>query len=191
MVMVCPQHQHQLSCCPRIGFRLCPELIAHGSGSIPVQIQNQPDSRIFRQNFFCRFPGAAVRAVIGRIVVEGGVMDHPDALLLQNFRHPAADAQHIPVLIQGAVGAALFVVLPLLGIALRGVGVENQHPFFPVCQIPVQALGQQSLQIRPMLAAVADGDVLRLLPGEHRPVRLGQHRGRGFPGKCRHGVLPG
>ena len=55
-------------------------------------------------------------------------MDHPDAAGFQNSLHFRPDGQHIVVRIQTPVGAMLRInAVRRAGIALRGVGVDDQH----------------------------------------------------------------
>ena len=61
------------------------------------RIQYKTNIRIFLQIGLHRCLGAGVSAVIGRVIVDCPVMQHPDAGLLQLRRQPIPYCQHIVV----------------------------------------------------------------------------------------------
>ena len=104
--------------------------------------------------------------------MELPVVDHRDPRLLQQLCHPGTDGDHIVILIQGPVFGAFPVVLSLFGIALRGMGMQDQHLRLRAGQIPGQGLLQQRFQIRPGGAGIEN---IRQIPQVRRENRQFRH----------------
>ena len=92
------------------------------------------------------------------------VMEDGNSGIFQHLGHPVADGEHIVVFVQGPPGGGLLVSFPGFGVALRGVGVDDQHGGLRAVQIPGQGLFQQGGNVRVLDRAV--GQVHLLLTGK-------------------------
>ena len=143
-----------------------------------MEVEHHLDRGVFLQEFFDGLPGVCIRPVVGRVVVQGRVLYGDDAAFPQKRLHPAADGEHVEIVVQRPVGGGLGVSLAPAGVAFRGVGVQNQHRGLVTGQIPVQGLLHQRSDVR------ADGTGIVQL--HHFRVRKGR-KGRLGGFRCRRG----
>ena len=85
-----------------------------------MQVENQPKTGILAKIGFQGFPGAYIGPVVAGVVVKLPVVDDTDALSRQSIGYNVADGDHVSRLLRGAPARGL-------GVAFRGVGVDNEH----------------------------------------------------------------
>ena len=152
--------------------------LACPAGGVPVEVEHHLNCGVFFQQLLDGLPGVCIGAVIGRVVVQGRVLDGDDAAFPQKRLHPAADGEHVEIVVQRPVGRSLGIGFAVAGVAFRGVGVQDQHRGLVTGQIPVQGLLHQRSDVR------ADGTGIVQL--HHFRVRKGR-KGRLGGLRCRRG----
>ena len=74
-----------------------------------MDVQHQANFRVFPEVPLDGLPGIFIGIVVGGVIVDGAIVDHTNALFLQEPSHFVADGQHVVLLIQGAEGLGFFV----------------------------------------------------------------------------------
>ena len=122
-------HQHNLGGLGAVdgGHGLIHRAVA-GDEGVPVDVQHHPDGGILLQIARHRLPGAGVGPVVLGVVVESLVVEDLQPHLGEDGRHLLPHPDHVVVLVQGAAVAVAggVDVLPVWGVGLGGVGVDDQ-----------------------------------------------------------------
>ena len=105
--------------------------------SVPVEIENQLNAGILVYIILNGGSCAGIGAVIGGVVVKILIVDHRDALGLQNILDGFPDGHHVVVRISGAPGGGLGIGLVHSGVTLGGMSVDDQHRGFLSTEVPV------------------------------------------------------